>query len=385
MRGSEGRRNAKGEHDAPLVVDSVDQSVARELLKFAHVRGLPFRVMQDWRVRENDEHHLLGRERTLTWDDLAGSGVVVSGRFHAVCFALKIGRPFLAVTSNSHKVEALLHDAGLPAAEFILSPGWTSSPTEFWREHAQAAWQRHEIGIEAFAREASASIERSFSRLAERVGGRVRPREDLRHAATRRKVRVCYFNTWTKRLEDASAYLARAPQTELRSLVSNPQNPMLMAAARKDFDWHFDNVRRFAAMHGEGVEFLPMWVCGQSGLSELVSRPPAPDEERWFVTIGHQPGIFGPAAAKVFSLLARAGVRPLYFATHEASRRMPCFEEIAAHLCVLIHDEASLAQPVRARLNPDCRVLHREWNESSAAVVSLADPAAVVAEAIASA
>ncbi len=37
----------------------------------------------------------------------------VTGRFHAICLSLVTGTPFLAVTSNSWKVEALLADAGL--------------------------------------------------------------------------------------------------------------------------------------------------------------------------------------------------------------------------------------------------------------------------------
>jgi polysaccharide pyruvyl transferase WcaK-like protein len=41
---------------------------------------------------------------------IAGAGVVATGRFHAVVFALIAGRPFVAVRSNTAKIESLLVD-----------------------------------------------------------------------------------------------------------------------------------------------------------------------------------------------------------------------------------------------------------------------------------
>jgi Polysaccharide pyruvyl transferase len=42
-----------------------------------------------------------------------GTRLIVSGRFHGICLCLKVGVPFLAVCSNTHKVEGLLEDAGI--------------------------------------------------------------------------------------------------------------------------------------------------------------------------------------------------------------------------------------------------------------------------------
>ena len=42
-----------------------------------------------------------------------GTRVVVAARFHGVCFCMKIGVPFLAVASNTAKIEGMLADAGL--------------------------------------------------------------------------------------------------------------------------------------------------------------------------------------------------------------------------------------------------------------------------------
>lgn len=45
---------------------------------------------------------------------LVGSAALhITGRFHGVCFSILTGTPFLAITSNSWKIEALLKDIGL--------------------------------------------------------------------------------------------------------------------------------------------------------------------------------------------------------------------------------------------------------------------------------
>ena len=44
---------------------------------------------------------------------LVSAELVITGRFHGVCLCLLTGTPFLALTSNSHKVEGMLEDAGL--------------------------------------------------------------------------------------------------------------------------------------------------------------------------------------------------------------------------------------------------------------------------------
>ena len=44
---------------------------------------------------------------------IAGLKFLFTGRFHSLCFALKTMTPFVAIPSNSHKMESLLHDIGL--------------------------------------------------------------------------------------------------------------------------------------------------------------------------------------------------------------------------------------------------------------------------------
>lgn len=73
-------------------------------------------------------------------DALRGFALSVTGRFHALCFALLTGTPFVAVASNSWKMDAIINDAGLrrdrllaPEAltpEIILDKDWSYSAGE---------------------------------------------------------------------------------------------------------------------------------------------------------------------------------------------------------------------------------------------------------------
>jgi hypothetical protein len=175
------------------------------------------------------------------------------------------------------------------------------------------------------------------------------------------KLRLCYFNTWATRLETAADYLARVSTIDLGPLVTNPRDPGLLTKARLDCDWYGENLRCFAAVGNELTRSAPVSVCGPAGLLELAQAPQASTEQRWLITMAHQPQALGAAAGKAFGLLSKLGVRHLYYAFDEASRMMPCFSEIAPHLDVLIHDESPLDEKARARLRPQCRTLHRSW------------------------
>jgi hypothetical protein len=131
-----------------IVTDSTLASSNRALHRFArrsHGQFLPLRSRPDVsifssrkaliRIAKFQLRHVVGRLfpgsfaadrfgsavpstdaflRSLT----AGVQMVVAGRFHAVCLCMKLGVPFVAVRSNTHKVEGMLEDAGL-AHKFI--------------------------------------------------------------------------------------------------------------------------------------------------------------------------------------------------------------------------------------------------------------------------
>lgn len=176
-----------------------------------------------------------------------------------------------------------------------------------------------------------------------------------------RRVRICYFDQWAGALEPVSAYLARLPTMDLRPLVANPLDEALLCKARLDCDWYAANARCFAAMRQPGIEFLPAWITGRKGVLDLGRAPREPGEERWLITMAHQPQSLGDLAGKVFAVLAKMNVRHLFYAFDEASRNMPCFNSIAPYLDVLIHDESPLAPEGRAYLRPGCVTQHRSW------------------------
>lgn len=72
-------------------------------------------------------------------DRLSGAEFHVTGRFHGACFSILTGTPFVALTSNSWKIEMLLSDLGLSPSRLIavedlkgpLSPAdWAFSEAE---------------------------------------------------------------------------------------------------------------------------------------------------------------------------------------------------------------------------------------------------------------
>lgn len=176
-----------------------------------------------------------------------------------------------------------------------------------------------------------------------------------------RRIRLCYFNTWAGGLEPAADYVARVPGLNLQRAIANPQDTELLRKARLDCDWYAANARCFAAMKHEAIEFLPAWTTGRQGVLDLAAAPREPGEERWLVTMAHQPQALGDIAGKVFAMLASRQVRHLFYAYDEASRMMPCFNAIAPYLDVLIHDESPLAPEGKARLRPGCVSIHRSW------------------------
>ncbi|MDP1579782.1 MAG: hypothetical protein Q8M02_05855 [Candidatus Didemnitutus sp.] len=176
-----------------------------------------------------------------------------------------------------------------------------------------------------------------------------------------RRIRICYFDQWAGALEPVAAYLSRVPTMDLRPLVANPRDAALLRKARLDCDWYAANARCFAAMQHPDLEFLPAWITGRKGVLDLGRAPREPGEERWLITMAHQPQSLGDLAGKVFAVLSKLNVRHLFYAFDEASRNMSCFNAIAPHLDVLIHDEAPLAPEGRAGLRPSCVTQHRSW------------------------
>jgi len=177
----------------------------------------------------------------------------------------------------------------------------------------------------------------------------------------RRRIRIFHFNGWANRLEDTGVFAQRLPTLDLTSKVTNPQDEKLLRMARLDCDWHSAISQVLSVVGHADVDFMPARVIGVLGMLDFARAPRPIDEEWWLVFEGQSPQKLAGSLGKLLPFLTRNGVRVLYYAFDEASRTMPCFQEIAPHLSIFIHDEAPLDDRGRAALSPKCRRIHRSW------------------------
>ncbi len=81
------------------------------------------RVVGSWVLSDRYRGHRDGDAKTVDHLQRLGEAKsLVTGRFHQVCMALALGTPFLAVRSNTAKIEALCRDAGLDPTHRMVEP-----------------------------------------------------------------------------------------------------------------------------------------------------------------------------------------------------------------------------------------------------------------------
>ena len=93
---------------------------------------------------------------------------LVSGRFHSVCFAIQTATPFLAIASNSHKIEALLEETELPLDQFMITPEELVEITDPGELEARlpsdVRWQN---AMRAYASRSADALENMFTQLSQ--------------------------------------------------------------------------------------------------------------------------------------------------------------------------------------------------------------------------
>jgi polysaccharide pyruvyl transferase WcaK-like protein len=120
-----------GRKDSVVVFDDVCANLSLALGKFASRHRYPFLRMQPRPSLRSMSSmatwykpFVLGRLhpqfRISQAASIRAAQLVVTGRFHGVCLAILAGKPFLAVSSNTHKIEGLLKDADLGEAGVCL-------------------------------------------------------------------------------------------------------------------------------------------------------------------------------------------------------------------------------------------------------------------------
>jgi len=111
-------------------------------------------------LAKNEAHYL---------DLIARARLHVTGRFHSVCLSLVTGTPFLALGSNSWKIEALLAEAGVDPDRLVTPAALAAlGPADMERPFTLA----ETTNIAAFLTKAQSDGERLFRDLALLARGR---------------------------------------------------------------------------------------------------------------------------------------------------------------------------------------------------------------------
>jgi len=94
-------------------------------------------------------------------DAMCSSNLLVTGRFHAMIIALATRSPFLAIPSNTHKIEATIRDAGLESWRHVEINNIDSETMD-----RCANWQNHELEtLENFLRTSRKDMDKLFEQI----------------------------------------------------------------------------------------------------------------------------------------------------------------------------------------------------------------------------
>ncbi len=178
---------SKPEVDAIIYGDSVHNAVSERLAALASADDAPLipsvsvrkrmkgrnpvvRALRRWWIardlrRARAENPTL--ELCQTEDDyaarIAGAGLHVTGRFHGVCYAMAARTPFVAVASNSWKIEALIADAGLAPWRVTTAEGLDACMA---RHASKLNFSTQELeALDAFLTKADTGAEAMFATL----------------------------------------------------------------------------------------------------------------------------------------------------------------------------------------------------------------------------
>jgi hypothetical protein len=181
--------------------------------------------------------------------------------------------------------------------------------------------------------------------------------------AMKRPIRIIFYSPrWGCGLEEAEEHLEKLPARDLRSKVTNPDDPELMRMARLDCDWDGECLRAFAAMQHPELTFLPALIADTQGLLDFIKSGDFRGSVPWLIITDQNPALAEEIIGKLLGHFRRSGGKLLYWSYDEASRNMPCFSsEVAPHTSVLVHDEDPLAPEVLRALPRSCKTLHLSW------------------------
>jgi hypothetical protein len=164
-------KHAEDSQFVTLRVPSTDKSITRKASDIG--RSLKLRNLGDGhtgkkgRLESSELPFRRATHATLAelLHHVATSRCVVTGRFHMVCLALLTKTPFLALPSNTYKIEGLLNDVGLKHRFISCEKVHQLLPQ-------LSCWHEDETElVEAYLRRARRSIDEMFSSIRSSVVG----------------------------------------------------------------------------------------------------------------------------------------------------------------------------------------------------------------------
>jgi exopolysaccharide biosynthesis predicted pyruvyltransferase EpsI len=114
-----------------LVLDSVKKDICVDLARFAAKNRYQFMPMHKKNYILIKKHFILNwtvRHRKLLGtcqsdidfiNKIAECDRLISGRFHGLCLGILLKKQVVAVSSNTHKIEGLFYDAGIPEHQIV--------------------------------------------------------------------------------------------------------------------------------------------------------------------------------------------------------------------------------------------------------------------------
>ena len=99
--------------DSPHAADARRRQRAYELRRRVYPAVAAVLPLGERRRCDMNRFRHIANTRDEALTSIGSASLVVAGRFHAVCMCLVQETPFVAVGSNTHKIEGLLGDAGL--------------------------------------------------------------------------------------------------------------------------------------------------------------------------------------------------------------------------------------------------------------------------------
>jgi len=151
-----------GRGDHLLITDSVLDDVTGVLRACSLRQGADYQPMRPrklrgyWRSVSQERAALLARSARYV-EKIGRARAVVTGRFHAMLFCIATGTPFLAVPSNTGKVEAALMDI-FGSLDRLLPPSALAMSEPVEVPPFSAAEEEDRRGYLMFARERAAAM-----------------------------------------------------------------------------------------------------------------------------------------------------------------------------------------------------------------------------------